>query len=639
MTRNRVIQLVALFIAVGCLAGAAALSGPIHDERVSLQLSPTLTNNKAIPPGIMLTQAALGSFRGLAVDFLWYRANQLKEAGQFAEANQLSETICALQPRFPRVWVFHAWNMAYNISVATHTPEERWNWVNKGVQLLRDSGIPANPDSVLLKKELSWIFFHKMGGVSDDMHWYYRSKLAHEWQELLGSPEGMTTEQAIQRIQDIVDAPAPDQLDELRKDEAVNRLLTTLTEWGYQPDKPLLVGIGRVLMFTLSEDRSMVRWSQERVLRFLDPRLGELMNTPEMVPAFQKFVPWLRKKVLLENYHMDPAEMLRMMQTFGPMDWRHPAAHGAYWAQQGINSAEKALDENKKDIDQLNTDRLIIHSFQALTHTGRLTFDPISGFIDIMPDPRFIKAYEKALLLARDRIDVFGGDTKEGFDSGYENFMVQEGIMISYFYGDVQQAEEYYNRWREMFGAREHNHLRATMSLEDLVWDEWKNFGSNRDNVRAFIDAQIRQAFIQGLAQGRGDVFQQFMRMAKRAYDEHNDRKVENPNSEQGRLHLPPWEELVNMTFASIIKDRRMRLITRSRVWVRVSMLAPSAVQAAYDQVRDSVFEEALAEGYDPQAILPEPPGMAEYRQRREQQTPAKLPGFLPPEPPNVQVR
>ena len=58
-----------------------------------------------------LGTAALGSFRGLIVDVLWYRAYRLKEDGKFYEANKLSQAITQLQPRFPQVWVFHAWNI------------------------------------------------------------------------------------------------------------------------------------------------------------------------------------------------------------------------------------------------------------------------------------------------------------------------------------------------------------------------------------------------------------------------------------------------------------------------------------------------------------------------------------------------
>ena len=100
------------------------------------------------------------------------RAAMTRVIGKYIEANELAKVITQLQPRFPRVWVFHAWNMSYNISVATQTPQERWDWVNAGIKLLRDEGIPANPNDLLLHKELAWIFMHKIGGITDDANQY-----------------------------------------------------------------------------------------------------------------------------------------------------------------------------------------------------------------------------------------------------------------------------------------------------------------------------------------------------------------------------------------------------------------------------------------------------------------------------------
>lgn len=114
----------------------------------------------------------MGAFRGIFVNWLWFRANEMKEKGQYYEAMELARAITTLQPRFPQVWVFHVWNMAYNISVATNTPEERWQWVNAGVRLLRKDGIRANPNDMLLHKELAWIFLHKIVGITDDANQY-----------------------------------------------------------------------------------------------------------------------------------------------------------------------------------------------------------------------------------------------------------------------------------------------------------------------------------------------------------------------------------------------------------------------------------------------------------------------------------
>ncbi len=131
---------------------------------------------------------ALGAFRGIFVNMLWLRAQAAKDQGNYYEAMDLSKAITKLQPRFPRVWAFHAWNMAYNISVTTNTAPERWQWVNNGIRLMREEGIPANPKDLLLHKEISWIFLHKIQGFMDDANLYYKRQLAEEWTIVLGPP-------------------------------------------------------------------------------------------------------------------------------------------------------------------------------------------------------------------------------------------------------------------------------------------------------------------------------------------------------------------------------------------------------------------------------------------------------------------
>ena len=119
------------------------------------------------------------------------RADKLKEEGQFFDARQLAEWITKLQPRFSAVWEFQAWNMAYNISVAIPAtqPEQRRRWVKNGYELLRDQGIPLNPKSIPLYRELSRILQHKLGGVSDDAQEYYKLQFANEIGPLLESPD------------------------------------------------------------------------------------------------------------------------------------------------------------------------------------------------------------------------------------------------------------------------------------------------------------------------------------------------------------------------------------------------------------------------------------------------------------------
>ena len=130
-----------------------------------------------LPPTLAFTTVVLGGFRGLIANVLWVRAMQMQEDGKFFEMAQLGDWITKLQPYADHVWRVTAWNMSYNISVkfdGIETPEVRWHWVKRGIELIRDQGLKYNPHSAHLYHELAWHFQHKVGHNLDDAHRYYK---------------------------------------------------------------------------------------------------------------------------------------------------------------------------------------------------------------------------------------------------------------------------------------------------------------------------------------------------------------------------------------------------------------------------------------------------------------------------------
>ncbi len=332
---DTLIETIAAGLLVVAMAAAALVAPAIARERQSNQLVISTAGTQGMPPHVALATAALGTFRGLAVDVMWARADALQSKGQFFEAQTLSQWITALQPRFPKVWAFQAWNLAYNISVSTKVPEERWGWINRGANLLRSQAIPLNPHDANLPMELGWIFFHKIGGKNDREHWYYKVRLAREFREFLGDlTGGRTTQQAIERFRKIADAA--DSIEAMNDDQAVQRALAVLAEHGEEPGEPLLRMLGRVVLYTNSTD---VKIQAGKALPTGTNRdlLASLLEDPELAATvFDTIVPTLQKRVLIDRYRMEPAFMLEQMETYGPLDWSHPHAHGIYWSEKGV---------------------------------------------------------------------------------------------------------------------------------------------------------------------------------------------------------------------------------------------------------------------------------------------------------------
>lgn len=183
-TRLKKVLLVVL--AVALLAAGGVTQRAMNRDRAALGLT-RLEPLENAPPVLAFTTVALGGFRGLISNILWIRANELQEQDKFFEMSQLAGWITKLQPHFTQVWLVQAWNMAYNISVKFKDPADRWRWVQRGIELLRDEGLRYNPNEPLMYRELAWFFQHKMGANLDDAHRYYKQAWAAETSRVFGN--------------------------------------------------------------------------------------------------------------------------------------------------------------------------------------------------------------------------------------------------------------------------------------------------------------------------------------------------------------------------------------------------------------------------------------------------------------------
>lgn len=501
---------------------------------------------------------AMGAFRGIFVNFLWMRANQMKEDGKFYEANQLAETITKLQPRFASVWVFHAWNMAYNISVSTQTPEERWHWVKAGIDLLRDQGIPANPNNLLLHKELGWIFLHKIGGQTDDANLYYKKMLAQEWTIAVGpppkrGPEDRDRAKAIKKfagwIAVIRDAAeTPEQLHE--REPTTDQLALALAKLNMSPDWRLL---RRYEIWRAVEESGQKRF-YEKQMGVEARTFGAVVDDPAFAKAWPALLAFIRKQVLIHRYHMDPAKMVRYTEEIGPIDWRHHAAHAFYWSHEGVeNSLDRATRANKGLFDFINTDRVSAQAVQDLFRSGDLYFDFLSSTIPGKyalwlgaPNAHFVQSYGDMLdaMVARSWADDPNKRGTMPLAGGYENF-IRDAICFFFSRGEVKTAEE----WRDKLINFKYQTMndpwkRADLQLpiDEFVTKELTGeFGRPAIAVQQVTGA-LQGAYVTGLLAGDQDLFLKqfnFAKMAHRAFFEAQMRKTVVSGKEARMEQMP----------------------------------------------------------------------------------------------------
>lgn len=646
--RDRWIQAVCVAVLAVCVAGSGVLSVALTAEAGASQL--TYTDEAAEgEPGVVALGIALGAFRGLFVNYLWLRANALKEEGKFYEAVELSSTITRLQPRFPRVWAFHAWNMAYNISVATQTAEERWQWVKAGIELLRQRGIPMNPNDPLLHKELAWIFVHKVQGFQDDANRYYKRRLAEEWQVLLGEPPRMTDDHdaateamvewfgriarasgsvgGIARAQRAAAAAAegvePAALDDF--EAPVLELVRRLDEEvgfdvvGSADDRLALLR----LVAYLEAYRSSW-YAEAQVVQLGESRRNEALEALYAEEAFgdswERLLAHLRRRVVVEEYRMEPSLMLEYIRRYGPLDFRHPAAHSLYWATKGV---EEGLE--RRGIDQnatINTDRLVFHSLQELWRSGTIFYDLVTDEYITLQNLAFTQSYGEVFDLLGQR-GGFAEDPERAFTlyrAGYENFL-REVIRAYYRRGEIATARDYREQLITWEGRTTNDPRRleddANLSLDEFVLTLYSEDRTKIPYVyRSEVQQSLRSAFLGGLLENDRDRFRRGWEYARSLHEFYFREQVGRTtvDARTDRMEALPREfiDIAAITFVELLLVGADAL-QGSRMYRG----APVALRrATYDRLARYFASQGMTEQvFD--RLFPEPEGMAEYREMR----------------------
>ena len=628
MIRDRLIQLGCVIIATVALIFGGRLLPDILRVSDEHSLRYTDVSIDGAPP-IVALGTAIGALRGIIVDYLWIKTNMQKEKGLFYEAMADASLITKLQPRFGDVWAFQGHNMAYNISVMTDTPRERWEWVRAGIDLVRDEGLRYNPNDLILHKEIAFWFAHKIDGVSDDAHLYYKREFAREWQFLLGVPPGSYQER-IAWIAAIKDAP--DSIEELElKFPAVKDLVDQL--------KASLSGFDGKFQFGLNRDFlvNLGRWQSVQSSRYAkllgleatflknDPvysAFNSVLSTDQSKSALELFLPFLRKKVLQEAFNMDPALMWEYTRDFGPFDWRHPQSHAFYWARKGATTAAKRTTNDEDIYKVLNNDRINIQAMQALSRTGLMHYDPFSNDNPgRLNDPRWIKSIDKYFGdLYRKHFGTRGGGG-DSFCDFYQNFMSQ-AVRELYRFGDYEGAQLILTKLDNLFGRGgliPNNKYEA--NLETFVQNTtYGEYAAAPDVARSDVYSVLTRGFREGLLFDRPKVLEDAVKFAKDLTEYFQGNQYADFVNKFGERRMADLignlRTSVQDVFANVLIDPSQPLVDRLTIYNRA---AEPERRMVYDLVKNSLEAEFSLDPLSKLApfsqLLPEPPEMEPYRQ------------------------
>ena len=229
--------------------------------------------------------------------------------------------------------------------------------------LLRDMGLHYRPESMKIHQQLAWIFQHKIGGITDDYHRYYKLQMAYELGPMLSSVYGdIIARCSFSDIEALAGAPvdARDLVSDPSVAELIGRIKQMIPD--YQTDEDVFDGI---IDFRINDSENLEAFLQ-------------LINENRTNPSFHKLDYFSRARALRKRWKMDPKKMHAINREYGPkdynsggqksVDWRTPYSHALYWAKEGLRYRGK----DERNFNTLSLERAVYHNLQNLYHFGNV---------------------------------------------------------------------------------------------------------------------------------------------------------------------------------------------------------------------------------------------------------------------------
>lgn len=641
MGHNAKVRLIAVLVMLVGLLGSGVLTTAIAASQGRHELIYTDRAEDGDPPQVALG-IAMGAFRGIFVNILWLEATAAKEEGRFYESIELASMITKLQPRLPQVWTFHAWNMTYNISVTTHTPEERWQWVMAGIDLLRKEGIRANPNDMHMHKELGWMFLHKIGGYTDDANQHYKRQLAYHWHNILGpaptiNPEERERRQVIELyaawIQDIVDAP--DSRSGLKEknpkaDEialAFEKAFNTASRLG--SDTKIDEDFLKRYQLDIEIIRAGKLWTIDEVAGPKTKLMHSLREEFQDEQAWTDLANFLRKHLLIDEYNMEPVRMVQQVYKYGPIDWRVPAAHALYWSSRGTDVGRmEVTTRNRSSLDFLNSYRVVMQSVQDLWRHGDMYFNYLdvhegrAAYYQGVPNVYFVPTYGALFNEIVNASGIYEADHKpyRQYAVGYENFL-RDAIRFFYRRGDNKNANFWFDKLRNFEGQNVNDPDRVyemSLSLKEFADRQLYDSMGSPSVAVSEVFGSLQSAFYNGLMIGDMEVFRGQWDYARKAhayfFNEQFNEVVASTSTARMEFMDRDFTFLAGQLFANVIMaiHPEQAELLYGYAPDDLRKYAYDSLATQYKPMIDQLVADGKSEPFD--VLFPEPDGMPQFR-------------------------
>ncbi len=502
MKQKSSLQILYYIVALVVLAGALSfVQGRMNAIRYNDRLTDVEPLENA-PPLVAFTSVALGGFRGIVADLLWLRSSKMQDDGNYFEMVQLADWIIKLQPRNTQAHAHLGWNMAYNISVTFTGFEDRWRWVKRGIELIRDEGLDLNPGDPELFRQLGWIFQHKMGKDLDDANRYYKDQFAKEMIRLFAD--------YYKQWDVLINAPTNE-------------------------DKLKAALGGKTDFWRIIAKHGYANFAEfERAFRERAVIPDDVKKELDELGISQTVEICLRNRWMTQKYRLDPAWLKKLDERYGNLDWRLPEAHAVYWAERGKDK----WTEDRDKFQRLSCDRMIFQSLNAAFQMGRLIYLKGIDTYETTPNISLIDAVNKSYQ------DAWKNYDENTIGGAYGNFLV-DAIVNLYKFGEKKKAEEY----RKMAATYPRYGNRFTkQTLEDFVITELGEDmkAASYPQAQGTVQAYLMQSYWFS-AIGEDAQAASYAELSKKLYDKYQ-KFVEGTEK---RRALPPFLQMAKTTLAT----------------------------------------------------------------------------------------
>ena len=353
--------------------------------------------------------------------------------------------------------------------------------------------------------------------------------------------------------------------------------------------------------------------------------IDDVLAEPDRRDAVVALAAWLRKRVLVDFYNMDPRTMARYTKDFGPFDWRHPQSHAFYWSKLGSEVGADRYDNDEDVYRILNDDRTTIQAMQALAHSGLMRVDPLSQDNPArLYDTRWIGAIDRYFRELYQKHYGTRGGGPDTFVDFYENFMAQ-AVRELYHAGETAEAQRILDQLDKLCGRGglvPNNKYVAPLDVfvRNATFGEYEMVP---DVARTDVAAVLRRGFLEGYLLGRQKVLDQALAFARDLTEFFRTNRYTDFRTRMGDARLADMigslERSVQDVLVAIMRDPTLPLVERLTIYNRL----PEDQRAmVYDAARpqlevDFAASPFAAGGAKFDAMYPEPPNMDAYRARQ----------------------